>query len=202
MKKYLLSFLLFQAVIISSSAQNLDLSLGFGSYRVPNQVEYELPRMGFNMNFGMLFQINDNWEMGTAINHSVFNYERVSLANTPLSFGSFITSATVITDHLYFTFRRKVKLPLKLEGSVGLGLGGFVEKDEYYAAQNFDEERGLYTGLSWVRDTKVGLHFPVTYSIKKILSNKVHLGIEGGIFLDSKLNTRGIFIGPKAGIFL
>lgn len=192
-----LSFVSFQA-----NAQKLDVSLGFGSYRVPNQIKYELPKAGFNMNLGLIYKLSDQWEMGTAINHSVFNYDRASQAATPLSVGDFITPGRVKSDHLYFTFQRKIKLPFHIETSLGAGIGGYVETEEYYAAGNFDEERSLYTSISWTRDVETGIHFPLTYAVRKIFANKVHLGLEGGFFFDKNLNTRGIFIGPKAGIFL
>ncbi|AFL83026.1 hypothetical protein Belba_0363 [Belliella baltica DSM 15883] len=202
MKNIFLTFLIIILGYSPLKAQKLDFNIGFGSYRVPNQVKYELPRAGFNMNFGLIYQINDKWEMGTAINHSVFNYDRQSLAGTPVSLGTFGTGGRVNSDHLYFILRRKISLPFNLEGSFGLGIGGYVENNEYLVAVAFDEERNFYRGVSWNRDIEAGLHFPVSYTLKKIFSNKVYLGLEGGAFFDKNLNTRGIFIGPKAGIFL
>ncbi|ERM84747.1 hypothetical protein P872_23855 [Rhodonellum psychrophilum GCM71 = DSM 17998] len=202
MKRSGLTILLLACVLFQVNGQKLDLSLGFGSYRVPNQIKFELPKQGFNMNIGLMYQLSDHWEMGTVINHSVFNFDRASLAATPLSFGDFITSGRVKSDHLYFTFQRKVIFPYQIEASLGAGIGGYIETSENYVAGNFDEERGLYTSISWNRDIETGIHFPLTYAVKKIIANKVSLGIQGGIFLDKNLNTRGIFIGPKAGIFL
>lgn len=186
----------------NSRAQNLDFNIGFGSYRVPNQLKFELPKAGFNTNVGFIYQFDDNWSFGTAVNHAIFNYERASLADTPTSVGPFITSGTVNSGHLYFIVKRKIKLPFKIELSLGTGLGGYIETNEYYIAVNFDEERELFTGITWNRDIETGFHFPITYTLRKIFANKVHLGLEGGAFFDKNLNTRGVFIGPKAGIFL
>ncbi|MCH7399310.1 hypothetical protein MM236_15015 [Belliella sp. DSM 107340] len=202
MKSLFLTISIIIIGLIQVSAQKLDLNLGFGSYRVPNQIKFELPRAGFNMNFGLIYQINDNWQMGTTINHSVFNYERASLANTPLSVGDFITSGRVKSDHLYFSIQRIIQFPHQIEASIGVGVGGYIETNENYIAGNFDEERDLYTSISWNRVIETGIHFPMIYSIRKIFANKIHLGLEGGAFFDKNLNTRGIFIGPKAGIFL
>ena len=202
MKKYGILILFILLGLTNSQAQKLDMNIGFGSYRVPNQLKFELPRAGFNTNIGLIYQYNDKWTFGTAVNHAVFQYERASLADTPTSVGALFTSATVNSGHLYFIIRRKFNLPLQIEGSIGVGLGGYIEANEYYLAVDFDEERELYTGITWNRDIETGFHLPITYTLRKILANKVHLGIEGGLFLDSKLNTRGIFIGPKAGIFL
>lgn len=202
MKKIVLFLMVFGLGFSQVNAQKLDLNLGFGSYRVPNQLKFELPRVGFNMNFGLIYQINNKWAMGTSINHSVFNYERISLANTPLSFGSFITAGRVNSDHLYFTIQRKFQFPFQIEASIGSGLGGYTESSEYYLAINFDEEKEVFTGISLIRDIEFEFHFPITYSLKKIFANKVYLGVDGGVFFDKNLNTRGIFIGPKAGVFL
>lgn len=202
MKRASFTILFLSFVCFQVNAQKLDLNLGIGSYRVPNQIKYELPKAGFNLNFGLIYQLNDKWEMGTAINHSVFNYDRASLAGTPVSLGTFGTRGRVNSDHLYFIFRRKVSLPFSLEGNFGLGIGGYIENNEYLVPVAFDEERNYYRGVSWNRDIEAGIHFPITYSIRKIFVNKVHLGLEGGVFFDKNLNTRGIFIGPKAGIFL
>lgn len=202
MKTYILFTLCILLSLNNSIAQKLDFNIGFGSYRVPNQLKFELPRAGFNTNVGFIYQFDDQWAFGTAVNHAVFNYERASLADTPTSVGPFITSGTVNSGHLYFIVRRKIKLPFEIELSLGTGLGGYIETNEYYVVDKFDEERALYTEIGLNRDIETGLHFPVTYTLKKIFANKVYLGLEGGSFFDKNLNTRGIFIGPKAGIFL
>ncbi|MFD2033339.1 hypothetical protein ACFSKL_00980 [Belliella marina] len=202
MKSIFLTFLATIMGLAQVSAQKLDFNLGFGSYRVPNQIKFELPRAGFNMNFGLIYQISNKWEMGTSINHSVFNYDRASLAGTPVSLGTFGTLGRVKSDHLYFTFRRKVLLPFSLESSFGFGIGGYIENNEYSVPIAFDEEKNYYRGISWNRDIETGILFPLTYAVRKVFVNKVHLGLEGGLFFDKNLNTRGIYIGPKAGIFL
>ncbi|WP_226390036.1 hypothetical protein [Penaeicola halotolerans] len=202
MKKLLLllCFLLFG--LANLQAQKLDMTIGFGSYRVPNQVKYELPREGFNTNFGLMYQYNEYWAFGTGVNHSAFNYYRVSLMSTPMAIGDFDITGRVNSGHLYFLGQRKFNLPLKINGAIGIGLGGYIEANEYYVAVNFDEERALYTGMTWNRDIETGLHFPVIYNLKKVIANKIHVGIEGGLFFDRSLNIRGIFFGPKAGVYL
>jgi hypothetical protein len=202
MKKIVLSLLIIGLGFFQVKAQKLDVNLGFGSYRVPNQLKFELPRLGFNLNFGLIYQINDKWNMGTSINHSIFNYDRASLANTPLFFGTFITAGKVNSDHLYFSIQRKFQIPFQIEANIGLGLGGYIESSEFYIGTNFDEERAVFRGVSWNREIEFDFHFPITYSIKKVFANKVYLGVDGGTFFDKNFNTRGIFIGPKAGIFL
>lgn len=187
---------------IHAYSQKLDMALGLGSYRVPNQIKFELPREGFNLNFSLTYQLTDRWAMGTGINHSVFNYERASMVDTPMAVGVFNTSGNVRTDHLFFSFYYNFQLPLGLQADLGLGAGAFIDTSEYFFPFNFDEELNAYRGMMRAKEISSGIHFPFHYSLKKVFVDKVSLGLKGGVFLDKNLNTRGVFIGPFAGIIL
>lgn len=203
MNRIFVAVLLLLFINSESVGQNLDLSLNLGSYRAPNQLNYELPTAGFNLNFSLVYQLNDHWAMGTAINHSSFNFNRLSVADTPLFWGmQFPTQGWVEVDYFYFTFIRKFYLPFDIRADIGLGAGVYIEDKSYYVPFRFDEEQNAYRGFSSTTETTFGFHMPFTYAFKKVFVNKVYLGIQGGAFLDKNIRTRGLFIGPVAGIFL
>ncbi|MGY6743817.1 MAG: hypothetical protein ACXIUQ_13850 [Cecembia sp.] len=203
MNRVLLLLLFLTSFYGISSGQNLDLSLNLGSYRSPNQLNYELPRVGFNLNFSLTYQLNERWAMGTAINHASFNFNRPSMADTPLFWGmQFPTQGWVEVDYVYFTFIRKYYLPYGIRADIGLGGGMYIEDKSYYVPFRFDEEENAYRGFSTTTETIIDFHIPITYAFKKVLADKVYLGVQGGVFFDKNIRTRGLFIGPVAGIFL
>lgn len=200
-------FLIASLFVFSNSgsfAQKLDLSLSLGSHRAPNQRFYEMPSEGFNLNFGLQYHPNNNWSLGTSINHASFTYLRASAASIPLVpiLGQLPLNGLVKTDFMSFIVNRKILLPFDILIEAGVGLGIFVEENEFYDVAGFDEERQAFTGFFWSSETSVGLQFPISYSIKKIFKDKASLGLQGGWFLDKTGFIRGTYIGPRIGIYL
>lgn len=203
-KKSVVLFLLIVISSVATFAQKLDMSLSLGSHRAPNQRLYEMPREGFNLNFGLHYHLNSNWSLGTSINHASFTYYRFSAANTPLTpnLGSLPLEGEVKTDYMSFIINRKISLPWDLLVEAGTGVGLFVEENYFFDGIAFNEENQVFMGYGWMGHTNVGLHFPISYSITKVFSDKASLGLQGGWFLDKTGFVRGAFIGPRIGIYL
>lgn len=203
-KKYSLLILF---LIVANSAlfgQNLETHLSLGTHRIPNQQRIEQPMEGFNLHFGLTYQLNEHWTLGTNINHSVNHYYRASAANTPLLsvIGPLPLEGKLLTDHFSLVFGRKLKLPWDFVAEIGTGIGVFVEENEFMEVVNFDQERQMYTGFFRKTATTVDTHLPLTYSIKKVFRDKASLGLQGGMFIDRSGYSKGIVIGPRISFFL
>ena len=203
-KKYSLLILFLIAAICASFGQNLETHLSLGTNRIPNQQRVEQSREGFNLHFGLTYQLNEHWTLGTSINHSVNHYYRSSAANTPLlpALGPLPLEGKLLTDHFSLVFGRKLKLPLDFVAEIGTGFGVFVEENEFMEVVNFDQERQMYSGFFRKTATTVDIHLPIVYSIKKVFRDKASLGLQGGMLIDRSGYSKGIFVGPRISFFL
>lgn len=203
-KKTILTSFLIVIASLAAFAQKLDMSLSLGSHRAPNQKLYEMPREGFNLNFGLHYHLNSKWSLGTSINYASFTYYRFSAANTPLppSLIPLPLEGEVKTDYMSFIINRKIFLPWDLLVEAGTGVGLFVEENYFYEGIRFNEENQVFMGWARMGYTNVGFHIPISYSIQKVFSNKASLGFQGGWFLDKKGFVRGTYIGPRIAVYL
>lgn len=204
MKESIVLFLLLVAFSGATFGQNLESHLSLGTFRIPNQQRVEQPVEGFNLNFGLTYQLGDNWTIGTSINHSVNQYYRASAVTIPLlpQLGSLPLEGKVLSDHFSFVVGPRIRLPWGLVAEVGAGVGVFVEENEFMEVVNYDPEREVYTGFFRKTATTVDMHLPITYSLKKVFRDKASLGLQGGLFIDRSGYSRGIFFGPRISFFL
>jgi hypothetical protein len=161
MKKFSLIIFFLMGTIPALLAQNLEIYLSIGSFRISNQQRVEQPIEGFNLHVGLNYQLGTHWTLGTSINHSVNQYYRASAINTPLVplLGSLPLEGKVLSDHFSFVIGRKIKLPWNLTAEVGTGIGVFVEENQFMQVVDFDEEKKAYAGFFRKTVTTVGYLF-------------------------------------------
>ncbi|WP_339925930.1 hypothetical protein [uncultured Cyclobacterium sp.] len=179
------------------SGQNLEIHSSLGSFSIPNGKRVEAPTSGSNVNLGFYYQLNKHWSIGIDLNRSSNNYYRESMAGFQLPL-----EGTIISDHFSFLINKKITLPhsIILEGGIGLGI--FVDMENYFMPVYYDEDEQDYRGVYNVDEYSKGITFPAQFSVRKEFSNKVSIGIEAGAFYDQFLNNRGLYFGPRVSYYL
>jgi len=204
MKKYQLTALaIFLGCLFTISqgfGQKMELILTGGSFSINNQRDFPQSRIGTNINFGMHYHLSDKWIIGTNYNLGHFSYVNPPLENTSIAPSSFTQKGKVQQENFSFLAIRKFRLPIfDLRLELGTGLGMYFQRDEYYRGMSYDPEIKMFRGIGWVRDRNRGLHFPVNYSLKKSINDRVVLGISGGQFFSGRLDHLGGYQGISFG---
>ena len=183
-------------------AQNLDLHFNLGYFTIGDQRAIELPSVGINANLGFFYQLNNQWSMGVSLNRSWNNYCRESMAGTPIMVMPLPLEGTLTSDHFSFMVNRKIALPFSILLEGGVGIGMFVDRNNYYAPVYFNEEKQEYRGFFLIDEYSQGITFPAQFSLRKEFYNKWSIGIQGAVYYDQFFKRRGKYFGPRLGFFL
>jgi hypothetical protein len=203
MKKlqYILLVLILSCLTTHQSfGQKMEMIISGGSFSSNNPGNFPKSRLGTNINFGMHYHLSEKWIIGTNYNLGMFSYLNPPLQNISRVPSAFTQNGTVQQENFSFLTIRKIKLPLfDLRLELGTGLGMYFQRDEYYRGWSYNPEIEMFRGVEWVRDRNRGLHFPVTYSLKKSFKDRVVLGVSGGQFFTSQLENLGGYRGISIG---
>ncbi|MDO6438174.1 hypothetical protein Q4534_12180 [Cyclobacterium sp. 1_MG-2023] len=184
------------------SAQNLDLHFNLGHFTITDQRAIELPSVGLNANLGFFYQVDNHWSMGVSLNRSWNNYYRESMAGTPVMGIPLPLNGTLTSDHFSFMVNRKLELPFSILLEGGVGLGMYVDRNNYYEPVYFNEDKQEYRGFFNVDDYTQGITFPAQFSLRKEFYNKWSIGIQGAVYYDQFFKRRGKYFGPRLGFYL
>jgi len=154
------------------------------------------------VNLGFYYQLNEHWSMGVDLNRSWNNYYRESMTGIPVLNNQLPLDGRIVSDHFSFLINRKITFPFSIVLEAGVGIGIFVDEDNYYMPVYFDENKQAYRGFSMVNEYSKGLTFPAQFSLRKEFYNRSSIGIQGGVFYDQFLKNRGLYFGPSISFYL
>ncbi len=168
-----------------------------------NIQDFPQSRIGTNINFGMHYHLSEKWILGTNYNLGHFSYLNPPLQNVfnlPSAIALNAQNGRVQQENFSVLAMRKVMLPIfNLRLELGTGLGMYFQKNEYYRRMGYDSQIEQYRGIELTEDRNRGLHFPVTYSLKKSFNERAVIGISGGQFFTSNLDHLGGHYGISFG---
>lgn len=202
MSKLLTTLGLLLSTISGLAGQNLDLHFNLGRFTISDQRAIELPSVGLNANLGFFYQIDNHWSMGVSLNRSWNNYYRESMAGTPIMVMPLPLEGTLTSDHFSFMVNRKLELPFSILLEGGVGIGMYVDRNNYYAPVYFNEDKQEYRGFFLIDEYSQGITFPAQFSLRKEFHNKWSIGIQGAVYYDQFFKRRGKNFGPRLGFYL